>query len=203
MKTFVYSVLVSMSLACSAQAATLNESDFAGGFSSVQGNYTQVGFGFETINGTLSSNDFDFLQFTNLDAGAQTISLTFDFIDPASAPFFQNAGGTVRYSETFQNFAFNGTNAGNFQVSAGPFVNPTNNSTTLSFNLDNSFAGGPLFLHILPTFGVPFTYSANLTGNGGGPIAPVPVPATGLMLLGALAFGLTAVRRQAPHVVGA
>lgn len=203
MKTFVYSVLVTLGLACGAQAATLNESDFAGGFSSVQGNYTQVGFGFETINGTLSNNDFDFLQFTNLDAGAQTISLTFDFINPGSATNFQNAGGTLRYSETFQNFAFNGTNAGSFQVSAGPFEPASNNSTTLSFDLDNSFAGGPLFLHILPTFGVPFTYSANLTGNGGGAVAPIPVPAPGLLLLGALAFAHLRVRRTAPHLLGA
>lgn len=185
----ILSALAAMALASHAHAATVNELDFGpGGFNVASGqpvSYTDIVRNIDVINGSVSANQFDMLQFTSLDAGAQTISLTFSILDP-NPPSFTNAGGQLHFNDTPFNFAFDGSFVGTYQVSAGPFENPANATASLSFNLDNSFAGGPLFLHILPTFGGQVNYSLSLTGNGGGPIAPVPLPTTGLLLLAAL-----------------
>ena len=94
-------ILLSGFLAVPAIAATISETDFAGGFASADQNfnptYTQIGSGFDVVNGTSETNAFDFIQFTSLAAGAQTITFTFNMITP-NANANSNAGGEIRYS---------------------------------------------------------------------------------------------------------
>ena len=58
-------------------AATLNECDLVGGFSSSFATPTDVALGNLQVDGTLAASDFDFIQFTSLAAGAQSLSFTF------------------------------------------------------------------------------------------------------------------------------
>ncbi|MEL6570368.1 MAG: hypothetical protein AAFQ64_01835 [Pseudomonadota bacterium] len=200
-------IVAALFFAGGVQAATLNEADIAGGFAAGNQNfnpdYTAVAYGFDTVVGTLTANNFDFLQFTDLDAGAQTISLTLELLVPSGAGY-SNGGGELRYSEAYQSSPYGGTFGGNFALEVDPFNLPGTPSATLSFNLGSSFAGGDLFLALIPQYGnQTISYTTTLTGNGGSTPAPVPVPATGLLLLGALAVGMLALRRSAPHLVGA
>ncbi len=189
--------LMALFFAVGVQAATLNETDLAGGFSSNANSYTQVGSGFDEIEGTLLNGEDDFLQFTDLAAGAQTVSFTFELLSNANNA---QASGRLRYFESFSSNPFSpGTAVGDFNL------NPRNNtSQTLSFSLPTTFAGGDLFVAVLSfsSNGLPYSYSASVPGNAAAP-APVPVPATGLMLLAALAGALMFVRRSTPHLVGA
>lgn len=205
MKTYLYIAISAVLAASSAAAATVNETDFAGGFSSpnqyFNPSYTAIGFGIDTINGSLTPGNFDFINLTSLDPGAQTISMdvTLDASGFSPTAFVQQ-GGELRYG-------FSGvgspTNPGLFQLGANylvvrdPFA-ASSSTQTLSFNLDSSFAGGDLFLNLIPQFGSgPITYSIAPSGNGGG-LAPIPLPATGWMLISAIgAAGL--MRRRKTH----
>lgn len=203
MKKFLSAFFVSLCAASAVAAATINESDVPGGFGSnsqwFNPTYTSISYGVDVVTGTATSNNFDFLRFTDLDAGAQ--SITFDFAVPnATGTVFTNGGGQVYYSETYQSGPYNGTNAGGFNMFYNPFNAFSTTTASLTFNLANSFAGGDLFVNILPQYGQ-FTYSVSLTGNGGLP-APVPVPAAGALMLAALG-GLAFRRRRALHPVPA
>lgn len=198
MRTLFIATLISLMTVNAASAATVNETDFAGGFSSpnqfFNPTYTSIGFGVDTINGTATANNFDFLRFTDLEAGAQTLTFNFALQIPAGqSNVFQNAGGQLYYSENYLSGPYNGTNAGTFAMARDPFNLPGTPTTTLSFTLANSFAGGDLFVNILPQFGQAFSYSLAITGNGGGP-APVPLPPAGALLLAA--FGALILRRR-------
>jgi len=187
-RVFVLPVLFSAALAGAAQAATLNETDVGGFSSSMSGGtgFTDVGSGFDVINGSLVNGEDDFLRFTNLAAGAQT--LTFEFALTSTANSAQ-ASGAVRYWETTPpGNAFTGGTALP-QFNLNPFSNP---STTQTFALDSSFAGGELFVAILSfsSNGFPYSYSVSAPGNA----APVPLPPAGLLLL--TAFGALALRRK-------
>ena len=94
-----YILLVAMwaSLFGVAQAATLNETDFAGGFSSNELAPTVVAGGFETVTGTIDSNEDTFLHFTNLAVGAQQLDFTFGI--PASAALGFGSVGEVEVSQ--------------------------------------------------------------------------------------------------------
>ena len=190
--------------ASAAQAATINEIDVAGGFSSNFATPTAIAVDTTTVNGTLSGGDFDFLHFTSLAAGAQSIILNFNLADPNGLSGFQNAGGQVRVSETQPAFAFDGTRinpgaGGNdFELTYNPFnVGSSVVTQTLSYSLDNSFAGGDFYVSILTTFSTQnFSFGLIAPGNAVTP-SPVPVPAAGLLLLGALG-GFAALRRRKP-----
>lgn len=184
-------------LAASAvSAATINETDFAGGFGSANQNfnptYTQIGTGFDVVNGTSRANNFDFIQFNSLNAGAQTVSFTLSLITP-NANAFSNAGGEIRYSTSRTTGPYtNNLSAGFFSLQSGRNVNPVVTSATLSFSLDNSFAGGDLFVNVLQTFGNrSVAYSLGVPGNLP---ATVPIPPAGLLLVTAL--GLVLLRRS-------
>lgn len=172
-----------LSCASASTAATLNET-LAGGFSSDPTDYTAVGRDFNVISGTLTGSEDDFLQFTSLDAGAQTFS--FD-ISLAPTTGRSQATGRVRVFEAFSpNPFFPGTTVGDFRLNTN-----RQTSTTLSFSLPDTFAGGDLFVGLLSFSGngLPYTYSLSVTGNGGGGPAPIPLPASGVLLLGALMAG--------------
>jgi hypothetical protein len=176
-------------LASMAQAATLNETDVVGGFSSNFGTPTTIGSGFENLTGTPSGSDADYLHFTSLAAGAQTFSLSFDLGDPTPASFFDVATGSVGVSLTAPTASVTGVNANYFLAG---FASTTQ---TLTYSLGSGFTGGSLYVSILPTFSTQsFSFGIDIPGNATPP-APVPVPAAGLLLLGALG-GFVALRRR-------
>lgn len=197
MRLFSLTLAMAFSVATGLHAATLNESDIPGGFSGDFTAPTQIPGGFDDVIGSLTTGGYDIFSLGELAPGAQTVSLTFAL--PAATPGggFQNAGGYVRFRETpFQFSPEEGTST-SFNIFFDPFnVAGSVPSQTLSFDLDSSFAGSPLFFAVrLSNSSVgPLSFGATAPGNA---IAPVPVPAAGGLLLAAMAgFGLLRGRRQ-------
>ena len=206
MRVLSFVVACLMGMASMGVAATLNETDILNGFSSQFGSATQIGLGNDQVNGTLTAGDFDFLHFTNLAAGSQSIDFTFGLPVPGFTSGFQNIGGQAFVSETQPGFASDGArlnplspNNNDFELFFDPFNAASAVTTqTLSYQLDSSFQGGSLFVALLPQFSsnTPFlTYSLSVPGNA---VAPVPVPASGLLLLAALGAGGMLRHRQRP-----
>lgn len=185
------------------QAATLNESDIAGGFGSSFNSPTVIGSDVTTVTGTVSAADFDFLHFTSLSAGAQTLTFNFNLADPNGLSGFQNGGGSVRIKETAPGWAYDGNplnpaGGNDFDLSFDPFnVAGAVVSQTLSYSLGAGYAGGDLYVSILPTFASQaFSFGVIVPGNSASvDPSPVPVPAAGLLLIGALG-GMAALRRR-------
>ena len=180
-------VLLTLSVA-SAEAATILESDLAGGdFSNSWSAPTVIGNGYDLIQGTGDGNNFDILAFTGMAFGAQTVTLTFSApvgIGPSYA-----AGGSILFSAQAFRWGWDGQSAGTFFTSLGT---PTQ---TASINLDSSF-GGSLYLGLYFTFGQNLSYSVSLPGNATPP--SVPLPASVGLLAGALAgFGAMRASRRA------
>ena len=178
--------LAVVALAGPVRSATITEGSFAGGdFSSSFAAPTGIANGYDTVTGSLGVGDRDYLSFTGLAPGAQTVTLSL----AGSAGLYLSLG-TFRYSTTPFTSATSGTSAGNIFMLA--FF-----SAPLSFNLGPSFAGS-LYLGLNLTSGRALTYSLSVPGNA--PIAPVPVPASAL-LLGAGVAGLGALRRRAKRTM--
>lgn len=176
--------LAAVALAGPVRSATITEGSFVGGdFSSTFGAPTGIANGYDTITGSLGVGDSDFLSFTGLAPGAQTVTLSL----AGNAGLYLSLG-TFRYSTTPFTSATSGNSAGNIFMLAF-FSAPTQ---TLSFNLGPSFAGS-LYLGLNLSFGRALTYSLSVPGNA--PVAPVPLPASAL-LLGAGVAGLGALRRR-------
>ncbi len=202
MRILMISAAFILGLTSTVQAATLNVNNVAGGLSSDYATPTEIAFGFDDVAGTLSSGTYNIFNFANLASGAQTVSLTFQL--PAALTSYQNAGGYVRMKETpFQYSAEEGTRT-DFDL----VFNPGNLATavvsqTLSFNLDNSYTGSPLFFAVNVTHGSSgaVSFGVNAPGNAIAP-SPVPIPAAGLMLLAALA-GFAALRGRKGGLVAA
>jgi hypothetical protein len=171
-----------------ATAVTVNEGSFSGGdFSGAFGAPTSISNGFDTITGTLGAADRDFLSFTGLATGAQSVTLNLN----ATGGSLIWSGG-FRYSTTPFTSNTSGTSAGNiFMYNFGFFGSSMNQS--LSFSLGATFAG-TLYVALNLSSGAGASYSLSVPGNA--PVAPVPLPATALLLGGAVA-GLGALRRKA------
>lgn len=177
----VLSIVALTALAGMSQAATVSEADLAGGeFSSNFAAPTVIASGVEAVTGTGAGNAFDLLYFSGLDAGAQTVSLS--FAAPASIGYSYSAGGSILYSETPFAYAWDGTTAGTFHLGYG------SETASLDVNLPNTFAGD-LYLGLYFTYGSDIAYNVSLPTT-----AAVPLPAGGLLLgslvLGAGLFGL-------------
>jgi hypothetical protein len=173
-------------LAAPAAAVTVTEGSFSGGdFSNAFGAPTTIVNGYDTVTGSLSSGDYDFLAFTGLAAGAQTITLN---LTSTSAGFYF-ANGAMRYSATPFTSNASGTSAGTFTIFNFGFFSQTTQQLVLS--LGPTFSGA-LYL-ALNLGGGSAAYSLSAPGNA--PVAPVPLPASALLLGGALA-GIGALRRR-------
>lgn len=169
-----------------ASAATINEGSFAGSdFSGAFASPTAIASGYDTVTGTLGSGDRDFLSFTGMKTGAQSVTLTLAAL--GAGPLWS---GGLRYSTTPFTSNTSGTLAGSilmYNIAPG-FTSLTQ---TLSFNLGATF-GGTLYLALNQQRGSGISYSLSIPGNVP---AAVPLPATALLLGGALA-GLAASRRK-------
>lgn len=171
--------------ASSVSATTVNEGSLSGGdFSSSFGSPTAIASGVGTVTGSLGANDRDFLSFTGMQTGAQSVTLNLTAI--GAGPVWT---GSFLYSTT----PFTSNTSGQFgggivMLNFAPFF--VSMTQTLSFNLGATF-GGTLFLAIHQQTGTGVSYSLDIPGN----VAPVPLPATALLLGGAIA-GLGASRRR-------
>lgn len=189
-------------LSGAASAATLNETDFAGGFSSDALNPTEISSGFETVTGTIDGTADTFLHFTSLAVGAQQLDFTFNLSDPTPAGLGDFAVGSVEVSQNPLSSDPTNPTEGDASFVLG-FFGFFPNSATLSFDLDDTFAGGDLHVSILSTFSTQeFSFGIDVPGNAAIAPAPVPVPAAGLMLLAALG-GFAALRRRKPSMLPA
>jgi hypothetical protein len=172
--------------ASSASAATVNEGSLSGGdFSSTFGSPTAIASGVGTVTGTLVNGDFDFLSFTGMQTGAQTVTLN---LAATGAALLWS--GTLRYSETLFTSNTSGTIGGSMLMYNIPPI-LVSMTQTLTFNLGATF-GGTLFLALDQALGSGMSYSLSIPGNVP---APVPLPATALLLGGAVA-GLGVSRRK-------
>ena len=167
-------------------AATINEGSL-GDFSNDYAAPTVIGNGYETVDGATSVGDLDFVEFNGLAAGAQTVSVT--FTSPSVGSFFISSG-TLRYSTQPFTTSTDGTLAGAFSIYDFGFFSST--TQTLSFNLDSAF-NGSLFVSLSLALGSPVSYSISIPGNAY--VAPVPLPASALLLLAGLG-GVGAVARR-------
>lgn len=209
MRILAFTTALMVGLAQVAQAATLSESAVATGFSSDFSTPTLVSAGTTSVDGTLSQGDPDFLQLTGLGAGAQTLFFIMNLAVPSGLTGSQAANGEIRVSEAAFTSSVDGT-----RVNPGAGVNDFELSfdlanlagsvpfQALSYDLASTFAGGDLYLSILPTFATQ-TFSFGIAVPSA-PIAPapVPVPAAGLMLLAALG-GMAFWRRRKPDMLPA
>ncbi len=183
-KPILAAALVAAASVQAASAVTISEGSVPGGFSNGFATPTTIANGNDVVTGTLTTGDRDYLAFTGLAAGAQTITLSF-----SGAAGLYLSQGTVRYSTSPFTSNTSGSNPGNIFLFAF-FSAP---SQTLSFSLGPTFAGA-LYLGLSQTSGQPISYSLSVPGN----VVPaaVPLPASALLLGGAVA-GMGALRRRA------
>ena len=161
-----------------AAAATVSEGDVAGGsFSGSYNDPTEIAPGVTTVTGTGSQNVFDFLVFTGLPAGAQTI--TFTFSPPEDYGYSYSAGGKLFVSTSPFNGLWSGTDLGMFDVR----YHQPSDSITIEF--DDSFTG-TLYVGLHFTHGKDLQYA--ITTDASYEDAPVvPVPGAGVLMLTGLA----------------
>lgn len=181
--------LAAVLMALPASAVTINEPSVAGGdFSDNWAAPSAIGFGYDIVNGQGSSSDPDYLVFTSMTPGAQSLSLTFTM--PAGPNPLGFAGGTVQYSFAPFTSATDGLSAG------GYFLTSYAPTQTLTLALGAGFAG-TLYLGITTLIGNNIGYSITAAGNVL-PASPVPLPASAALLAAALAGagGFGALRRS-------
>ncbi|KMK67141.1 hypothetical protein [Puniceibacterium sp. IMCC21224] len=183
--------LVSIPLcALSVSASTVNETSVSGGdFSGDWQNFSIIESGATTVNGIWNGGgDHDFLAFTSLATGAQTVTLSFSPIGPQGYSY--SAGGSVLWKTSpLQYSAWEGTTLGNVNFNHGN----QSTSQTLSLALDETF-GGALYLQLYNNNGT-LQYSISAPGNALGPasgsgdplVAAVPLPSAALLMFGGLA----------------
>ena len=186
MKTTVSAALAALAVfaANPAQAITVSEAEH-GEYSKIYNAPTVFGDDVSAVSGTGKANHFDFLHFSGLSTGAQTVAIDFGYIPDGTTD-----GRTANLIWRDQPFTGAwGTYGGSISLHPGT---PT---TTLTLSLGDSFAGD-LYLGLMFYSGTNITYTITGTVFPAEPPA-VPLPAgllLGLSAIGALGF---AARRRA------
>lgn len=195
--------LFTLALALPAAAGTVTET---GDFSSDWLHPTPIAAGTTELSGTAS--DLDVLMLTGLSAGAQALDFTFSGADVYTSGNL-SAGGAILYSTTPFEYGWDQDGMTSYAVSYNswavgmPWAGSSGALTsTASLTLDASFAGGDLYLAIVPWNSTALTYVLNVPAGAAPsapatPVAPVPLPAAGLLLMGALGgLGALGLRRR-------
>lgn len=220
-KLYVAVLVCAASITAPAAESTPILYEAGGNFSNNWVSPTVVASGTTGVTGTgapewMGGDRLDIFQFSGLVPGATSIVFDFSLTGPYSPGAYENGGGAIFYSYVPFSGAYyvdqgDGKVSGSQDLLAGYFdvtYNPWNaanasNRGTSSFtlNLAKEFAGD-LFLALDFTYGR-VSYNINspswaTSGNGTAPSSvavPVPLPATGWLLLAGL-LGLAANRRK-------
>lgn len=153
-------------LALPARAATITEGSFPGGdFSSAFASPTAIVNGYDVVTGSMGAGDYDFLHFTDMMPGAQTV--TVNVTGPTGIGMYISRG-TLRYSTTPFASRNAGTNVGSFLLS--PIFGT---SQSFTFSLGPTFSGS-LYLSLNVTMGPVMRYSVSVPGNIDLPGVPLP-----------------------------
>ena len=169
--------LLALAAACTGAAASASIVTEGGGqFSRDWRSPTGIGFGADTVLGTAErQNGHEFLFFSSLGAGAQTLEFAFTAPAWALSSDSYSAGGQILWRTDAFRWAWDGTGAGSFQL--GRWTP----QQTLRLSFGDDFKGGPLYLGIYFTHGQDVSWSLSAPGNGAPPAvdapAPVPLPA--------------------------
>lgn len=190
-------------LAFPAAASTVTETT---AFSSDWLNPSVIAAGTTEIVGTASG--FDILQLSGLKSGTQMLDFTFSAADSYASGNL-TAGGTILYSTTPFQWAWDQDGMTNYEVSYNswnvgtPWFGSSGSLTsTANLTLGSDFAGGSQYLAIAAWSGSPpLSYTIGIPAGTDSTLAAVPLPATGLLLSGALAlFWAGARARQRKQV---
>ncbi|EAQ01494.1 hypothetical protein OB2597_01357 [Pseudooceanicola batsensis HTCC2597] len=198
MKTFVSAAVLSLA-ASAASAVTLTEADY-GGFSNSSGyphsgwTFSEIGSGYTAVSGTGEQNRHDFLHFSGLTPGAQTVTISFGYTPDAST---NNRDVSVNWATSaFQ--AWSPPSIPSPQMSMNA-ANPTrevtlnfgNDTTTDLFLQINFLSGTGVFYNVTSS-----AFASDPSPQPGTPAVPLPAGVwLGLSALGAL--GLLGRRRRA------
>jgi hypothetical protein len=222
-KLYVAALVCAGSITSPAAEAIPILQEAGGNFSNNWVSPTAVASGTTGVTGTgapewMGGDRLDIFQFSGLVPGATSIVFDFSLTGPSSPGAYENGGGAIFYSYVpFSGAYYVDQGAGKvlgsqdlltgyFDVTYNPWspANASNRGTSsFTLNLAKEFAGD-LFLALDFTYGR-VSYNINslpwaTSGNGTAPVEvpvtiPVPLPATGWLLLAGL-VGLAANRRK-------
>ncbi len=206
------SALISLMLAVMpASASVISEDDAQ--FSRHWKSPTQIGFGYDTVIGTAErQNSHEFIAFTSLAQGAQVLSFVFTIPDYARTSDRYSGGGVVFWSADPFRHAWDGENAGSFQL--GRWTP----SQTVEILLGDDFRGS-LNVGVYFTHGSDVAWQLSAPGNAMPAVqdpeslnnivlvepsdapspapAPVPLPAGIWLMLGGMSmFGGMSLQKQ-------
>lgn len=192
-----------LAAALPAGAATVSEAD-VGEFSADWTAPTVLAAGTNGVTGSGSGGDTDVFVLSGMTDSVTGITLDFSAAGYYAGGWY-GAGGSVLYSTNPFDWAWDGTNAGDFSVGYMSFGAISIGSLQDSLTIPLSMAGSStLYVALVYTYGQRLDYVLSVQGEvlgggdtGGEPMPVVPLPATaGLLLTGAAALGAIGHRRR-------
>lgn len=194
-KYWISAALMAVSLP--AAAATVDESTYVD-FSSIWTAPTALLAGTDVINGAGAVGDVDVIAITGLDPDVTGITLTFSAANYVTPMAYYSGGGSVLYSTTPFEWAWDGTYAGDFGVGYMSTPYFTIGSTEANMTIPLALAGADtLYLALAFTYGPGLDYTVTVDTSAAAPLPAIPLPATaGLLLTGMGALGVIGHRRR-------